>query len=367
MNAMLTDTELERLLEEAAGSFVVPAPDLEVPAAPGKRLWQRRWPQAGAAAAVLVAGSLLLSTVDVPGSSSSADRSTPSVLRPVSPGSSLDQGATMPGSAQVAGPPARRTSGQVATGSPAQGGAGLSGGTGGTAAPAAPGDRDTSRIIRTGSIQLAVDEGKVRAVVVALENLVVGFHGYEADSTSNEFGDSPSATLTFRVPVSSFPALIQRVRALNVEVVSVTQAGKDVTASYADTQAQIQSLRAARARYLVILSRARTIGETLTVQQRVDDVQQQIDRLEGQRRVLADQSDFATLTVSVAEEGADEAFAVEERSGWSKAWDDAKHGFSSGVQSLIAHSGRTLLVLIVGAALLLLGRTGWRLARRRLV
>ena len=116
------------------------------------------------------------------------------------------------------------------------------------------------------------------------------------------------------------------------------------------------------------LSRAKTIAETLSVQQRVDDVQQQIDRLEGQRRVLANQSDFATVTLSVAEKGAeDEAFVKQEPSGWSKAWDDAKHGFSSGVQGLIGASGRTLLVLLCGAALLLLGRTGWRLARRRLV
>jgi len=221
--------------------------------------------------------------------------------------------------------------------------------------------------VKTGTLSLVVDKGRVTDTVRALNRLVTGFQGYIADSTSNEVGDNPSATITVRVPASAFGTLIDRVRGMKVKVITATESGKDVTASYADTQAQIQSLRAARDRYLAILARARTIAETLTVQQRVDDVQRQIDQLEGQRRVLADQSDFGTITISVAEKADVEEFVTKEPSGWSKAWHDAKHGFSSGVQRLIAGSGRPLLVLLCGAALLLLGRTGWRLARRRLV
>jgi hypothetical protein len=139
-----------------------------------------------------------------------------------------------------------------------------------------------------------------------------------------------------------------------------------VTATYADTQAQIQSLKAARSRYLTILSGARTIAETLTVQQRVDEVQSQIDQLEGQRRLLADQSDLGTLEITVGER-ADEALTTHVRSGWSKAWHDATHGFSSGLQGMLAGSGRALLVLLVAAAVLLIARFGWRSVRRRLV
>jgi hypothetical protein len=227
-------------------------------------------------------------------------------------------------------------------------------------------DTDGARVVKTGTLSLVVDEGKVGATVQRLQVLVSGVRGYVADSATHESGDHPTASLTVRVPVASFDALRSQVRALKVTVLSEQASGKDVTATYADTKAQIQSLTAARNRYLDILSRARTIAETLSVQQRVDDVQQQIDRLEGQRRVLADQSDYGTLTLTVAETR-DEALVTKAPSGWSKAWDDAQHGFSSGVQGLIAHSGRALLVLLVGLALLVLGRSGWRLARRRLV
>jgi hypothetical protein len=347
---MLSDTDLERLLAEAAGSFVVPAPALDVPRVE-KRVWQRRWPQAGAAAAVLVVGTLLLSSGGGAGVQGTALKS--------SGGGQTATGGTTGGGNEL-GPvaaPAVPTDAFSAGRTPVTG-------AGGSTSPDT--DTDGARVVKTGTLSLRVDEGKVSATVQRLQVLVAGLRGYVADSTSEESGSHPSASLTVRVPVASFDALRDQVRSLKVKVLSEQASGKDVTATYADTRAQIQSLTAARNRYLDILSRARTIAETLSVQQRVDDVQRQIDRLEGQRRVLADQSDYGTLTLNVAEK-ADEAFVTKERSGWSKAWDDAQHGFSSGVQRLIADSGRALLVLLVGAVLVLLGRSGWRLARRRLV
>lgn len=351
MNAMLSDEDLERLLEEAAGSFAVPAPALDVPHVE-KRVWQRRWPQAGAAAAVLVVGTLLLSSGGGGGVHDTATAFKSSAGGQTATGGTTGGGNEL-GPVAAPGMPVPDSLRVPVAGTT---GAGASTGT----------DTDGARVVKTGTLSLLVDQGKVGATVQRLQVLVAGMRGYVADSTSEESGKHPTASLTVRVPVASFDALRTQVRSLKVKVLSEQASGKDVTATYADTQAQIQSLTAARNRYLDILSRARTIAETLSVQQRVDDVQQQIDRLEGQRRVLADQSDYGTLTLTVAET-ADQAFVTKEPSGWSKAWDDAQHGFSSGVQRIIADSGRTLLVLLVGAALLLLGRTGWRLARRRLV
>ncbi|HUR52449.1 MAG TPA: DUF4349 domain-containing protein [Mycobacteriales bacterium] len=292
---------------------------------------QWRWPLAGAAVAVVVAVTTLTNLGGAGGGM--ADRT------------STASGGLAPQLSERAAAPGRPASD--------------------VAAVAAPAEKDAPRVVKVGTMTLVVDEGKVSATVQRLQVLVAGLRGYVADSTSDEASEHPSATLTYRVPVASFDTLVTQVRSLKVKVVSATESGKDVTAAYADTKAQIESLGAARDRYLDILSRARTIAETLSVQQRVDDVQQQIDRLEGQRRVLADQSDYGTLTVSVAET-AGELLAHSARSGWSKAWYDAHHGFTSGVQRILAGSGRALLVLLVGAALLLLGRSGWRLAQRRL-
>lgn len=349
MNAMLSDEELAGLLAEAASGFPVPELELDLPEHPQVAWWQRRRWQGAAAAAVLVCGALLASPA-LSGGGGSADKSaerTPA----------MGTGGGAPG--------AGTTGANAYDQQPAAAPTGAVGVTGLGRIPAVAPSQDEARVVKTGALTLAVGDGKVTATVVRLQALVSALGGYVADSSSQEAGDNPSATVTVRVPVGRFEALVQQVRALKVKVVSAQTSGKDVTAQYADTQAQIESLRAARSRYLAILARARTIGETLTVQQRVDDVQGQIDRLEGQRRVLADQSDLGTLTFSVSEQV--EQLAASEPSGWSKAWKDARHGFSSGLQSLLAGSGRALLVLLVGLALLVLGRIGWRQARRRLV
>lgn len=354
---MLTDDDLTQLLGEAAETYPVPEPEFALPQEQPKPVWQRRGPQLGAAAAAVVLVGALLSQ----------NGSTVGLNRTVA-------GNPAAGSSPHAGEVGGGTTGGSTGGS--TGGAAETNATSLTYGATAPGaalgskattpEQDSSRVVKTGTVSLVVDDGKVSATVQRLQVLVSGARGYVANSTSEEEGEHPSASLTIRVPVASFETLISQVRALKVKVVSAETSGRDVTATYADTQAQIQTLQAARGRYLAILAGAKTIAETLTVQQRIDDVQGQIDRLEGQRRVLANQSDLATLTVSVAEQ-ADQMLLTTEPSGWSKAWDDATGGFTSGIQALIAHSGRTLLVLLVGAALFLLGRPLWHRARRSLV
>jgi hypothetical protein len=228
---------------------------------------------------------------------------------------------------------------------------------------------DGARIVQTGDIGLVVEKGKVTPVTVQLRVLARRAGGYVADEKTSELGDDPSASVTLRVPVKAFDDVVTAVRGTVKDgvgkVESSTSSAADVTAQYADLQAQIGSLTAARGRFLAILAKANTIGETLSVQQRVDDVQARIDRLEGQRRVLAKQSDLATLTVTVSEKV--KVVAEAKQGGLSRSWDRAKHGFTSGVESLIAHSGRALLVLIVGVVGWLLLRVVWRLARRRLI
>jgi len=238
---------------------------------------------------------------------------------------------------------------------------------GAAGAPAAPVAADGARIVKTGAIALVVDDERVTPVLTEVQALATAVGGVVADAKTQELGATPAGSVTLRVPVARFEEVVAKVRALDAEVSSASTSGQDVTASYADIEAQIRTLTAARERFLEILSRARTIGDVLAVQQRVDDVTGKLDRLEGQRRVLADQSDKATLQVSVTEEADAVRTKAEPDTGLSKAFSDAWTGFTSGVEGLVRLSGRgVLLVLCLGIAWIVL-RLGWRASRRRLV
>lgn len=381
MNAMLTDDDLTRLLGEAAASFEVPdegpgsvIEELE-DTAPARPWLRRRGVQLTAAAAVVAIAAVLAQSLGGPSASPKQVTTAAGHGGQQSPiaqgfaggatggsasGSSGDLRAvtSAPGAAPVPAPAAVPLSAPSLSSEKSRADAAQQ-------AAATVADGGDARVVKTGTITLMADRGKVSAVVTAIQRLVVA-PAYVSSQSSQPIGDNPSATLTMRVPVGRFESVVTAVQDLGAKVVSVESSGKDVTAAYADTAAQIASLKAARSRFLTILAGAKTIGETLTVQQRVDDVQGQIDRLEGQRRVLENQSDLATLTVTVSEK-VGTILKTTAPTGLSKAWKDAKHGFTSGVEALIARSGRALLVLIVAVLALVVARFGWRLARRRLL
>ena len=365
MNAMLTDDDLADLLTEAAETYAVPerGPSLlrgegeNTP--PVRPLHRRRWVQTSAAAAMvagaLVAGSLFSgggpATTDGPVAGSTATTG----LAPIGqagPKAGVPTSATDSAAAPVPAAAAPNGVQRGATTNP-------------VVAPAPAPDR----VVKSGTIALVVDDKQVTPTLNAVQTAVEGLQGYVSTSSTQELGARPTGTVTFRIPVGNFERAVARVRTLGgVSVRSAGTSGQDVTAQYADTAAQLSSLRAARNRFLTILARANTIGETLTVQQRVDDVQSQIDRLEGQRQLLANQSDLATLTVLVNQKD-DPILAQQTKTegGFARAWREARDGFSSGVQGIIARSGRGLLVLLVLVGLAVVLRLGWRIARRQLL
>jgi flagellar biosynthesis chaperone FliJ len=377
---MLDDDALTRLLGEAAESFPAPGfPALDEAARPHR---YGKWVRWSAVAAALVVGVLVVQSVT--GGSSPSTRTTAggsAASLPAHGPADLTNGQEAP----VAAPQKDATT--FTSGSGTSGGA-SAGVAAGPLAPTAqvpagltartpaftPGNnaagttadafQDSAKIVKTGSVALIVPDGKVSPVVDDITRKLKGQGGYIASSKSQEYGDSPSSSLTIRMPVGNFESVVDLVRREG-KVDSSSLSGQDVTAQYTDVSAQIRSLAAARSRFLLILSRANTIGETLSVQQQVDNVQQQIDQLTGRLRVLQNQTSMGTLTVTVSEKA--KAVAVHEQSGLSRAWHNAKHGFTSGVEALVSKSGRGLLVLLVAAVCLVLARFGWRFARRRMV
>lgn len=385
----LTDDDLMHLLGEAAGSFAVPedGPELvleeiedEAAVVP---LHRRRLVQLPAAAAVVatavLAGIALFGGNDVDriGQLAGAERT------PVSTDGSGDAtapGVALQGQAPTAGGELRRLAGteySAGAGATADAiGTALdalsfsptdSGSVAGAAPPAAAPTADGARVVKTGAIALIVEDDEVTPTLTQVQAIATGVGGVVASATTQEFGPTPSGSVTLRVPVDSFEEVVEQVRSMDAEVRSATTSGQDVTAQYADLEAQLRTLKAARERFLEILGEARTIGDVLAVQQRVDDVTVRIDRLEGQRRVLAAQSDSATLEVTVTEADDPVVQVNKPDDGLSKAFSDAWTGFTTGVEGLIRLSGRGILLALCLVAAYVVVRLGWRASRRRLV
>lgn len=357
---MIDERELIDLIAEAANDFEVPvtgparilAAVSQQPARKPNRWLQSHRLAAVCAVVLLVAGATV-------------------AIR------QLTRGGSAPGKTAVNGPAFARGSGggySMSSGDQGVVGGSSAGGDAGSAsaAPApvrpapqlaAPPSGDSAKVVKTGSVALEVQPKFVGPTMTKLGGFATGLGGYVADTKTAEGGDDPSGSVTLRVPVDTFEQLLGQVRNLGT-VKSSTTHGQDVTAQYADIQARLTALSATRDQLLTILHRASAIGDILAVQDRLNDVQTQIDQLQGQQKVLDDQTSMASLSVDVAPKGTTPN-KPSTPSGIGKAWDDARHGFTSGVEDILAASGTILVVLLVLAALAALARFGWQAARRR--
>jgi len=372
---MISDEMLERLLRDAAATFPPPVAGPQHVLAAARPPRSLRKGPVGAAAlrrrrVQLVAAAVLI-MVSAIGGVLLADSQDSRPLQPSATGASQRAAADRAGAGEASAPAPAVPTGRLATDarSSAQSRPGSLGPLPVGAPPraAAVPAPDGARIVKTGTVALEVARKRVGPTLDRLTSLAAAQGGYVATSSTAEGSSKPAGSVRLRVPARSFEDTLTQVRGYGT-VQSVSSAGRDVTAAYVDLAARLRALQATRSTYLTLLSKARTIGETLAVQQQVDGVQQQIESLEGQRRVLADSSDLATLDVRVAEKGA--AVAVvspRQTSGLERAFARAFHGFARGVYAIIAASGPALLLLICLLVVLAISWFGYRTLRRRLV
>jgi len=371
---MIDERELTELLHVAAENFAVPADGAERIRAiataiqpPSARPRWRTHRLAIACAVVILVGGATVAARELSrgGGPSNVASHVAGVARPAptAGGSGAENAAAAP-----AAPPIPYPAGGASAGSA---------GAAGEAAVAGPTSRplptqsniqplpDAAKVVKTGSVQLEVRSESVGPTMSRLASLASGLGGYVADTKTSEGGDDPTGSVTLRVPVGTFEQLLTQVRAIGA-VRSSTTHGQDVTGQYSDIQARLTALTATRDQLLTILHRATAIGDVLAVQDRINDVQTQIDQLQGQQKVLDDQTSMASLSVDVGPKGASPG-PPPKPSGIAKAWDDARHGFTSGVEDILAASGAILVVLLALAVLVVVGRFAWVAARRRVL
>jgi hypothetical protein len=224
---------------------------------------------------------------------------------------------------------------------------------------------EASKIIKTGNLTIRVPKLAVKETTQKLAALATAQGGYVSASNASLDTSSPYGEVVLRVPVAHFQDTIDAASRLGQKVVSLITSADDVTGKFVDLAAKKHALERTRSTYLTILSRARTIGATLAVQQRIDDVQQQIDQLHGQLKLIGNQASYSTLTVDVVPSGVETLAATNhQRHGLGKAWHDSWSRFGRGVNAIVGAIGPVVFALLLIAVLGLIGYGGYRGFRR---
>jgi hypothetical protein len=239
--------------------------------------------------------------------------------------------------------------------------------SGGTAAS---GPVDGAKIVKTGTLDLQVPHSTLPTAVNRVTGVAVGLGGYIADSKSTFGEGDATAQITIRVPVNNFDAAVTQLERLpDVKVLGSSENGTDVTGQYKDLQAQLQAATNERDALLGVLANAQTVGDILAVRDRITTVETEMNQLQGQINLLGDQATFSSIAVTLAEKSVHKAATTVAGppSGLSKAWRDARDGFSNSLEWLIARSGGALIVLLAGLLLLFGIRYFYPVVRRGLL
>ncbi|MFC6238280.1 DUF4349 domain-containing protein [Longivirga aurantiaca] len=167
-----------------------------------------------------------------------------------------------------------------------------------------------------------------------------------------------SSTTTYRVDNDEVDDLIRDLSALGTVEASY-RTTEDVSGQVADVDARLETARASLARVRVLMDKAVTIADVVTLEAELSRRQADLESLQAQQRVLADQTAQATVTVRLVDEQA--PVVVEEETGFlaglSAGW-DAFTGAAVVALTVIGALVPFLLVLVP------LGLLIWWLVRR---
>jgi hypothetical protein len=151
--------------------------------------------------------------------------------------------------------------------------------------------------------------------------------GFVASSKFALQGEDQIASMTVRVPAASYQDVLSEIRGLGVKVDSEGSNASDVTEEYTDLEARLRNLEATEVRLLELMGRATNVNEILQVQDRLNGVRSEIERVKGRMSLLDRLTDLATITVHlrpvVAGSGGGTNGGFDFGAEVSKAWDES--------------------------------------------
>ncbi|GAC1390705.1 MAG: hypothetical protein NVS4B11_27970 [Ktedonobacteraceae bacterium] len=125
-----------------------------------------------------------------------------------------------------------------------------------------------------------------------------------AGITYDQAGDNLyNVSLTFMVQSTLYPQIERYLRDYasqnGGQLLSLNETVQDVTNDYIDTQSRLTNLRSEQTRLLNLLSHAQALGDIITIQDKLTDIEGQIETIEAHLKQLNGQVSFYTVAITL--------------------------------------------------------------------
>ncbi len=140
--------------------------------------------------------------------------------------------------------------------------------------------------------------------------------GTDYEQTDNKLY---TISLTFSVQSSLYPRIYTYLRDYSSHngghLLSFTETVQDMTNNFVDTQSRLKSLHTEQSRLLDLMSHAQAIGDVITIEQKLTDVEGQLETYEGRLQNLTNQVSFYNVQINL--QPIDAATPPPAEPGWS--------------------------------------------------
>jgi hypothetical protein len=218
-------------------------------------------------------------------------------------------------------------------------------------------------IIKTADLSFEVE--KYDTANIRIQKITEQFGGFiSSANTEIPQENVKRGTVTLRVPSEKFEAILIELKKLAKKLESEGVRGEDVTEEFYDVEARLGNAKKTEGQYLDILRTAHTVTDVLAVQRELNAIRDQIDRFEGRRKFLMDQTGLSTITITFHDPY---PVSISSSGGF---WATIGEGFENGYKGFAVVLSGVIAFLIAGLpifaffGLILYGSIKWYRRRR---
>lgn len=157
------------------------------------------------------------------------------------------------------------------------------------------------QVANTASLDLRVQNidwtvGKIREVVD-------GHGGFVENLSVNQpkFGEH-TAWMTVKIPAKDFPSTYNELKKSVYSVVGESMGGSDLTQAYTNLQARLDNKQEEEKTLKTLLSQAVKISDVIEITDRITQVRTEIESLEAEKRSMDNQTQMASVSISMTED-----------------------------------------------------------------
>ncbi|MBQ9994151.1 MAG: DUF4349 domain-containing protein [Clostridia bacterium] len=215
-----------------------------------------------------------------------------------------------------------------------------------------------AKIIRNADISMEADDA--RECYSQLLDYAKSLGGYESsvslDSYESETRTSIYLYAEIKLPPESLDDFVSKAGELG-EITYYTTNSQEITEEYYDVKTRLETQEKALESYYALLEKAETMEEIISVQNRIDDLTEEIEALKGKLRLYDSKVDMSTVTLNISE------YTTVQPSEKEFEWDSLdfasfckliKNGFLGVVNFLWSLLQWLLIIVIAGSPLILI-------------